>query len=177
MLLCASVRFLLQRYEYAGAACPKPFWPSRDQAEVQFIPGGLLNPSGGGDRVFLTFGLRTFNSGSRGSSGLWTSFKRPAWRTCHLLKREVKRTIAFIWTHSDEGLVEWTAGSGMRVFVYGQNLCFSQVELKTLKDSSRRPRSPYVNVILFHYHRQSSLWFFKFNEGCPILLVELYFPV
>lgn len=133
MPLCASVHFLLQHYEY-GAACPKPFWPSRDQAEVQFIPGGLLNPSGGGDRVILTFGLRSFNLGSRGSSRLWSPSKglleglascwREKWRGLLLL---------FGLTRLEEGLVEGTIGSGMRDFMYDQNLCFNQVEPGNLK--------------------------------------------
>lgn len=138
MPLCAFVHFLLQHYEY-GAARPKPLWPSRDQAEVQFISGGLLNPSGGEDWVFLTFGLRSFNLGSRGSRGLWSSFKRPPWRTCHLLKREVKRTVAFIRTHSARGRI---GGGNSRIRDEGLHV-----------DRSRRAGTliASVNVILLFF--------------------------
>jgi len=150
MPLCASVHFLLQRSEY-GAARPKPFWPSREQAEVQFLPGGLLNPSGWGDRVLLTFGLRSFNLGSRGSSGLWSAFKRATWRTCRLLKRKVKRTVAFFRTYSARGRICGGNGrirdEGFQVWPV-QNLCFNQVEPCNLKLSRVKDRSRRAGIVI-----------------------------
>lgn len=123
------------------------FWPSWDRVEVQYIPGGLLKPSGGGDEVFLTSGLETLKSDSRGSGGLWSSFKglleglatcwREKWRGLLLL---------FGLTLLDEGLVEWREGSGMKLFMYDQNLLSTPCNLKLSKTSQGDPGALIVNV-------------------------------
>lgn len=96
--------------------------------------------------VDFTSGLGTLNSGSRGSGGLDSSFKRFSWRTCHLLEREVKRTVAFV--RLDEGSVEGTTGSGM----WSSCMAWSSVdiwEFKAFKDRSRRTRWLYLSMLHF----------------------------